>query len=410
MSQHDVFVTRDGAYVVYNYNCLCGYFYYYDIAFNTFDIGRMLRRTSVSRICLYFSYSMFYVESSHHSLYFYSYSYRWWDVYGCKQNSPMVLEFEYTVDFVNFAEPTNCQDADAIAKRVQEAMAAGMPSGTTILVVGIGGITLENDVALGTTQCGGSLSGQGYQGDWSLDTNYNPSTDTTTITFRVSTDCGSGCADTQSVQTLYDATLHDLDTYAQGSMTQNIISAAGESPAIVQHQNADFAVDSSSFAYDGTYKDPRAEMEETVVEANLLSVEGELSISNFDTSSFGSTETDLAISFFQEAIETALASQGITTPVIVTGIEDGKITYEIPITADSSSDAAAEASSIESSLSSSATRTSIASEAVTLASGSFIQTAFSSGLTVDSNTETSTTDIPVAKVVVEGTFAPPQVL
>ena len=152
----------------------------------------------------------------------------------------MVLEFEYTVDFANFAEPTNCQDADAVAKRVQEAMAAGMPSGTTILVEGIGSITLENDVALGTTQCGGSLAGQGYQGDWSPGTDYDPSTDTTTITFRVSTDCGSSCTDTQSVQTLYDATLQDLDTYAQGSMTQNIISAAGESPAIQQLQNADF--------------------------------------------------------------------------------------------------------------------------------------------------------------------------
>jgi len=317
------------------------------------------------------------------------------------QSSPKVLEFEYTIDLNEFAEPTNCQDADAIAKRMQEAMAPAMPSGTTILVVGLGAVTIENDVAFGTTQCGGSLAGQSYQGSWSLGVDYtDPPGTTTYATFRVFRECtSSGCTDAQSVQTLYDTTYQSMLAYAQGSMTQDIVNAAGISPAVKQLQFV--VVDSTSMTSDGTYKDPRNE-EENLIEASSLTVEGELSVTGFDSSSLDAAELTEAISYFQAALETTL---GLSYPVKVTDIVDGKIIYEILITADSSSDAVAAASSIETSLATDATRADIASNAVSEASGSPLASTFNAGFVIDANTETASTEIPVAKLTVEGQLA-----
>ncbi|KAK1744566.1 hypothetical protein QTG54_005099 [Skeletonema marinoi] len=307
----------------------------------------------------------------------------------------------YTIDLNEFAEPTNCQDADAIAKRMQEAMAPAMPSGTTILVVGLGAVTIENDVAFGTTQCGGSLAGQSYQGSWSLGVDYtDPPGTTTYATFRVFRECtSSGCTDAQSVQTLYDTTYQSMLAYAQGSMTQDIFNAAGTSPAVKQLQFV--VVDSTSMTSDGTYKDPRNE-EENLIEASSLTVEGELSVTGFDSSSLDAAELTEAISYFQAALETTL---GLSYPVKVTDIVDGKIIYEILITADSSSDAVAAASSIETSLATDATRADIASYAVSEASSSPLASTFNAGFVIDANTETASTEIPVAKLTVEGQLA-----
>ena len=327
---------------------------------------------------------------------------RWWDEYGCLQSSPKVIEFEYTIDLVELAEPTNCQDADAIAKRMQDAMASAMPGGTTILVVGLGGITIENDVALGTTQCGGTISG-GYQGDYSTASDYSdPPGTTTSVTFRVSTDCpSSGCTDAQSVQSLYDTTLQSMLAYAQGSMTQDIVSSADRNPAVPQLQY--IVVNSATMTSDGTYTNPLND-EDSLIEATSFTVEAELSVTGFDTSSFDAAEKAEAISFFQAALETTLASEGLSYPVKVTDIVDGKIMYETFITADSASEASAAASSIETELAEDARRATIASNAVSEASGSSIASTFSSGFTIDASTQTAITEIPVAKLIVEGQF------
>ena len=324
---------------------------------------------------------------------------------GCMQSSTKYLEFEFSIDFSDLAEPTNCQDADAIAKRLQDAIAPAMPGGVEVLVVGIGAVTIENDVALGTTQCGGSLAGQSYQGDYSTNVDYSqPSGVTTAVTFRVFKDCSDSCTSDQSVQSLYDTTFQSLEGYVDsGSMEQDILDSVNTSPAVPQLQH--ITVDEASMAPVGTYKDPRLEGEGALIEATSLTVEGELSISNFDTSSFDAAQEAEAMTYFQAALETSLEAGGLSYPVKVTDIVDGKIIYEILITADSSSDAEAAAASIETSLDTVATRTAIASNAETEATsaGSSITGSFSS-VTIDSNTETATTEIPVAKVTVEGQF------
>ncbi|KAK1741031.1 hypothetical protein QTG54_008283 [Skeletonema marinoi] len=116
---------------------------------------------------------------------------------------------------------------------------------------------------------------------------------------------------------------------------------------------------------------------------------------------YGGMKLTEAISYVQAALETTL---GLSYPVKVTDIVDGKIIYEILITADSSSDAVAAASSIETSLATDATRADIASNAVSEASGSPLASTFNAGFVIDANTETASTEIPVAKLTVEGQF------
>ncbi len=341
------------------------------------------------------------------SLLFYRHSQ--WDVYGCMQSSEKVLEFEYSLDFFQLVEPRSCQEADTIAKRIEDAMGPNMPSGTTVVVVGIGAATILGDAVSGTTSCGGSLAGQSYQGSWSLNSDYSilPGI-TTTVTFLVSTECSSsGCTDAQSIQTLYDTTRQSLRAYADGSMTQDIINAAGDSPAVPQLQHAVLSVVGSSMVV-GPYTDPRLG-EDTMVDAASLTVEGELTLTGFDTSSFSPADETAAMSYFQAALETTLKSEGLSTgsSVKVTDIIDGKILYEIIVYADTPAEAATAASSIETSLDTDATRNVVKTNAVSEASGTSsasLTSAFGANFSISANTETATTEVPVAKVTVEGNF------
>ena len=149
--------------------------------------------------------------------------------------------------------------------------------------------------------------------------------------------------------------------------------------------------------------------EDTLIEATSFTVEGELSVTGFDASSLDTAGKAEAISFFQAALETTLESEGLSYPVKVTDIVDGKIMYETFIAADSSSDASAAVSSIETELANDATRIAIASNAVSEASSSSIASTFNSGFVIDANTQTAITEIPVAKLIVEGQFLTNQV-
>ena len=270
-----------------------------------------------------------------------------------------------------------------MAVRVQDAMAPAMPSGTTILVKRFGGLSIENDVAFGTIQCEGEPVGLDF------------------ILVHVFVECASsGCTDNASVQSLFDSTFQSLLNYAQGSMAQDIVNAAGETPVVPQLEQ--IAVDSSTMSLVENFKDPRM-VEDPLIYATSLTIEGELSVTGFDSSSFDAAQKALAISFFQAALKTTLESEGFSYLTKVTSMLDGKIMYEIFITADSSSEAEAEASSIETSLAADVTRVAIVTNASSEASGSSIESAFNSDYQIDGNTETSKTEIPVAKLTIEGT-------
>eukprot|EP00986_Skeletonema_menzelii_P003768 scaffold1206_cov105-Skeletonema_menzelii.AAC.3 len=296
----------------------------------------------------------------------------WWDVYGCMQDSPKYLEFEFSIEFADLSEPTNCQNADAIAKRLQDAMAPAMSSGTEVLVVGIGAVTIDNDIALGTTQCGGALSGQSYQGDFSLGVDYSdPSGDVTVVTFRVFKDCSSsGCTSDQSIQSLYDETWQSLETYVDsGSMEQDILDSVNTSPAVPQLQH--ISVDIASMAPVGTYKDPRL-----AGEGALIEVEGEFATNDVN---FGSADE----SYLEEAIYEVLLDEGVISEgakVEVTGYVGGVITYNVISFTDAASDVQAHADSIASQITQSSTYTQIANVAQSLPGSTITSFSISAGV------------------------------
>jgi hypothetical protein len=317
--------------------------------------------------------------------------------------SPKEMHFEYTVDFMQVAEPENCQDADTMAKRVREGMASGVPSGSSIEVVAIGDVTLSNDIAAGTTECGGSLAGQPYLGNWNQGTDYSEiPAETTTIKFRVTTVCSdTSCGSDSASQALYDTTFNSLRTYALGSMTGDILIEAAENPAVKALQYV--IVDGSSVTAAGSYTTNNPEEGESIVEASSLSVQGELTLDS--TPTFASPEDEtLASAFYESAIQATLDSQGLSTGVYVevTGITaDGKVEYIVHINSATSADANTASSSIQTAIGQSLSdiETTVQQEA---AANQAVTDAFGGNFGITSNTEISSSEVTVAQVTVQG--------
>ena len=317
--------------------------------------------------------------------------------------SPKEMQFEYTVDFMQVAEPENCQDADTMAKRVREGMASGVPFGSSIEVVEIGAVTLSNDIAAGTTECGGSLAGQPYMGNWNLATDYSEiPTDTTTIKFRVTTVCSdTSCSSDSASQALYDTTFNSLQSYALGSMNLDILTEAAENPAVGALQF--LVVDGSSVTAAGSFTTNNPEEGESIVEATSLSVQGELTLDSTPTFVSSDAET-LASAFYESAIQATLDSQGLSTGVYVevTGItDDGKVEYTVHINSATSADATTASSSIQTAIGQSLSdiETTVQQEAAT---NQAVTDAFGGSFGVTSNTETSSSEVTVAQVTVQG--------
>ena len=141
-----------------------------------------------------------------------------------------------------------------MAIRIQDATASAMPSDTTILVKGFAGLTIENDVASGTIQCGGQTVALEF------------------ILVHAFVECSSsGCTDDASVLSLFDSTFQSLLNYAKGSMTQDIVNAAGESSVVPQLEQ--IVVDGDTMALVENFKDPRTD-EDPLVYATHLPLKG----------------------------------------------------------------------------------------------------------------------------------------
>lgn len=319
--------------------------------------------------------------------------------------SPKEMQFEYTVDFMQVAEPENCQDADTMAKRVREGMAPGVPSGSSIEVVAIGGVTLSNDIAAGTTECGGSLAGQPYLGNWSQGTDHSEiPAETTTFTFRVTTVCSdTSCGSDSASQVLYDTTFNSLRSYASGPMNADILIEAAENPTVGALQYV--ILNSNSFAAAGSYTTNNPAEGESIVEATSLSVQGELVLDSTPTF-VSSDDKNLAMAFYQSAIEATLDSQGLLTGSYVEVIDitaDGKVEYIVHINSATSADATTASSSIQTAIGQSLSNieTIVQQEAAT---NQAVTAAFGGNFGIASNTETSSSEVTVAQVTVQGEF------
>ena len=79
--------------------------------------------------------------------------------------SPKELVFELTFDLMGLIEPTICQDADTIGNALEVALNKGL-SGGDANVTAIGDVTLTRNPDTGNPECGGSLEGTPFSGDW----------------------------------------------------------------------------------------------------------------------------------------------------------------------------------------------------------------------------------------------------
>ena len=129
----------------------------------------------------------------------------WWDIDGCIEGSPKEIKFTFSIDIDGVSEPTNCQDTDRIAQAVQDAANVGWNNQDThAWMTSIGSATLSTNSIDGTSECGGSLEGQTYIG------NYSPTdkvildiSNKVTMTFDVSAK-SSSCSDDACFTDLYN--------------------------------------------------------------------------------------------------------------------------------------------------------------------------------------------------------------
>lgn len=130
---------------------------------------------------------------------------------------------------------------------------------------------------------------------------------------------------------------------------------------------------------------------------SVVTASGELDVSSFDPSSFTTSQEAEAIGYFEDAITVELESQGLLPDgafITITGIENGKVQYEVSLYGDSTSDSSTFVTLIEAQLEESSTLTAISTTVKTESANSSTGIATNlASVSVDSNTAQGTTGI-----------------
>ena len=153
----------------------------------------------------------------------------WWDIEGCLASSPKEIQFTFSIDIGGVAEPTNCQDADRVAHAMQDAANAGWNDANThAFVTSIGNVELSSATD-GTFECGGSLAGQSYAGNYDPKDGYIlDSSNIITMTFEVSAK-SSTCSNDACFTAFFNQLKANLSLYAgYGQFTTQIRVKARE--------------------------------------------------------------------------------------------------------------------------------------------------------------------------------------
>ena len=153
----------------------------------------------------------------------------WWDIKGCLDESPKEIQFTFSVDIGGVSEPTNCQDADRMAHAMQDAANVGWHDvNTHAFVTSIGNVELSSATD-GTFECGGSLAGQSYAGDYDPKASYPlDSSNVITMAFEVSAK-SSTCSDDACFTTFYDQLVTNFKLFTgYGQFTTQIRVKASE--------------------------------------------------------------------------------------------------------------------------------------------------------------------------------------
>ena len=130
------------------------------------------------------------------------------------------------------------------------------------------------------------------------------------------------------------------------------------------------------------------------VNTSKVTMTAELTVSNFDPSSFNTAQMEEAMTYFEDAIAQELVSQGLLSEssfVVVTGIaDDGTVQYEILLYGGTNAEASSTISSISQALSNTATLASISSSVQMESSSSSTGISSSmSSVTITGNTQLS---------------------
>ena len=149
-----------------------------------------------------------------------------YDYSGCMERSPVLFKFEFCFEVGTLLPPIDCQTADIYANVLESAINAGLSNPSDANITRIGDATLTK--VDGSTQCGGSLGGQGFINDFT-----GTAPDLTNVPDSSTTVCGVittesyDCTLDDCLNDLHDAIVVSLNSYINtGEFTDTLQTLA----------------------------------------------------------------------------------------------------------------------------------------------------------------------------------------
>ena len=150
-----------------------------------------------------------------------------YDYSGCMGRSPVMFKFEFCFDVGSLLPPIDCQTADIYANVLEDAVNLGLGEGSDANITRVGEASLTK--VDGSTQCGGSLEGQGFINDQTGtigDPDLSNLPESTTVCGVISTE-SYDCTEDECLNVIYQNLVSNLNTYIDdGSFTANLNNLA----------------------------------------------------------------------------------------------------------------------------------------------------------------------------------------
>ena len=193
----------------------------------------------------------------------------WYDIKGCVEASPKEIDFSFSIEVENIVLPGTCQDADAIAQGLENAIDIGLGEHGKSRITQIGCATLDLNPNTYSSECGGCLSGSYIDGYSEIPDDYFLSS-TSSTTVAVLVNAKQFCADTACLQVLYDTIVANLIAFVNsGDLTSEIVMYSSlRQPPIPELLNVQ--VVASSFTTSGEYTNPFTQPDDLNGQALML--------------------------------------------------------------------------------------------------------------------------------------------
>lgn len=150
-----------------------------------------------------------------------------YDFSGCMDRSPVLFKFEFCLDVGSLLPPIDCQTADIYANVMEDAINQGLGDASDANITRVGDATLVK--VDGSTQCGGSLGGQGFINDLTgtaPDISDASSYSSTSICGVITTE-SYNCTQDDCLTAIHDSIVTGLNNYVNnGDLTATLQSLA----------------------------------------------------------------------------------------------------------------------------------------------------------------------------------------